>query len=161
MDYSKINKNAVIAWLIGRIIFLLIFLGIYLPVVYKFIMPKFGYITMLKYGLNILSIVLILFLFINTFILPMIEYKEWKYKIKNDRIELINGVFIRNKVIIPISRIQFLEIEQGPIYRRFHLASLNIHTASDAHEIPALTLEEANDISEKLKEIIEMSGNIE
>lgn len=161
MEYSRIQKNAVKAWIIGRTISLLIFFAIYLPIVYKLVMPHFGDIFEVKYGLNGLSILLVAFFFVNTFVLPMIQYKEWKYSIQKDRIELMHGVFFRNKVIIPISRIQYIEIEQGPIYRSFHLASLNINTASDVHEIPALTLEEANEISQKLKEMIEMSEDVE
>ncbi|MCT4617864.1 MAG: PH domain-containing protein [Marinisporobacter sp.] len=59
------------------------------------------------------------YLFANTFVFPLIEYKEWKYKIKEDQIELNYGVLIKTKTIIPISRIQYIDIEQGPIYRRF------------------------------------------
>lgn len=160
MEYSRIHKNAVKAWVIGRTILLLIFFAIYYPVVYKLAMPNFGTIFEVKYGLNGLSILLLTFFFLNTFVMPMIQYKEWKYSIQKDRIELIHGILLRNKVIIPISRIQFIEIEQGPIYQSFHLASLNINTASDVHEIPALPLKEANEISQKLKEMIEVSEDI-
>ncbi|MEA4988368.1 MAG: PH domain-containing protein [Anaerovorax sp.] len=161
MEYSRIQKNAVKAWMIGRTISLVIFFAIYYPVVYKLIMPNFGSIFEVKYGLNGLTIFLVFCFLINTFIMPVIQYKEWKYSIQEDRIELLHGVLVRNKVIIPISRIQYIEIEQGPIYQSFHLASLNINTASDVHEIPALTLEEANEISQRLKAMIEMSEDIE
>jgi len=161
MEYSRIHKNAVKAWMIGRIIFLAIFFAIYYPVVYKLIMPRFGDELTVKIGLNGLTLLFILFFLVNTFIMPMIQYKEWRYSIQEDRIELLNGVLIRSKVVIPISRIQFIEIERGPIYQTFHLASLNINTASDLHEIPALTLEEANEISQKLKTMIEMSDDVE
>ncbi|WP_206458157.1 PH domain-containing protein [Anaerovorax sp. IOR16] len=161
MEYSRIQKNAVKAWMIGRTISLVIFFAIYYPVVYKLIMPNFGSIFEVKYGLNGLTILLAFCFLMNTFIMPVIQYKEWKYSIQEDRIELIHGVLVRNKVIIPISRIQYIEIEQGPIYQSFHLASLNINTASDVHEIPALTLEEANEISQRLKAMIEMSEDIE
>lgn len=161
MEYSHIQKNAVKAWMIGRTISLVIFFAIYYPVVYKLIMPNFGNIFEVKYGLNGLTILLVFYFLMNTFIMPVIQYKEWKYSIQEDRIELLHGVLVRNKVIIPISRIQYIEIEQGPIYQSFHLASLNINTASDVHEIPALTLEEANEISQRLKAMIEMSEDIE
>ncbi len=161
MEYNKINKNAIKSWYIGRIIFLLIFSIIYGLLIYKLIIPNFVHVAILEYGLNILTILIGIFLLINTFIFPIIEYKEWKYIISNDKIELINGIFIRKRIIIPISRVQHLDIVQGPIYRKFGLATLRLNTAGSIHEIPALTNKEAEIISETLKNQIEKSGKVE
>lgn len=161
MEYSRINKNAVKSWLISRMIFLILFSFIDWGVVYKWIIPKYGHYQIIFYGSNIFSVLFIGYLFANTFVFPFIEYKEWKYKIKEDQIELNYGVLIKTKTIIPISRIQYIDIEQGPIYRRFNLTSLSINTAGGLHELPALELEEAEKISKNLKERIEMSGNNE
>ncbi|MFD3156045.1 PH domain-containing protein [Haloimpatiens sp. FM7330] len=161
MEYSRINKNAVKAWFIGRIIFLVIFSGIYLAIGYKFLIPKFGESITFKYVFGILSFLILGFFCVNTFIFPKIEYRQWRYLITEDKIELINGIIIRSKIIIPISRIQHLDIEQGPIYRKFGLACLKLNTAGASHEIPALTIDEAEELSEKLKQIVEMSDKIE
>ncbi|MCY6483138.1 PH domain-containing protein [Clostridium aestuarii] len=161
MNYNKINKNAVKSWFIGRMIFLSMFSVIYFIGMYKFLVPKYGDISVIKYGIDILSIVLIGYLAIYTFVFPIVEYKEWRYKICKDKIELINGVIIRQKTIIPISRIQHLDIQQGPIYRKFGMSSIEINTAGASHTLPALTNKEAEEISEKLKDMIEMSDKIE
>lgn len=161
MEYKKINKNAVKSWYIGRITFLLIFSAIYGLLIYNLVIPKFNHITSLIYGLNIFTVILGIFLFLNTFLFPIIEYKQWKYIILDDKIEMIHGIFIRKRIIIPITRIQHLDIVQGPIYRIFGLATLSLNTAGAVHEIPALTLKEAEVISETLKDKIEMSGNVE
>lgn len=161
MDYKQINKNAVKSWFIGRIIFTIVFLLIYGVIIYKFVMPNLTPGGMVSYILNGLTMIIAGFLLLNTFLFPIIEYKEWRYKIEKDKIELLYGIIFRKKIIIPISRIQYIDIESGPIYRKFNLAELKINTAGSSHEIPALTLSEANDISENLKEIIEKSGKIE
>lgn len=161
MEYSRINQNAVKSWLMGRCIFLVIFSIVYFIISIKFILPILGKYSFVKYIFLPLTIFIVIFLLVNTFVFPIIEYKEWRYKITEDKIELINGIFIKSKIIIPISRIQYLDVQQGPIYRNFRLACLSIHTAGSTHEIPALTLEEANQISTRLREIIEKSGSIE
>lgn len=157
MEYQQINRNAIKSWFISRIIFSLIFSVIYGGLVYKILLPKFGHFLFVQYGLNILSIILLVYLSLNTFVFPIIEYKQWKYVIKHDVIELNYGIFIKTKIIVPISRIQHLDINQGPIYRLFGLVCLDINTAGDDHEIPALTVSEANFISERLKDIIEIN----
>ncbi len=161
MEYSRIHKNAVKAWMIGRVIFWVVFFAVYYPVVFRLLLPKFGEVEAVRYGLNLLSIFFVCLCLIHTLLMPFVQHKEWKYAILEDRIELLNGVLIRSKIIIPISRIQYIEIERGPIYQLFRLASLNINTASDTHEIPALTLKEADELSQKLKTMIEIGDEIE
>lgn len=161
MEYRKINKDAVKTWVITRLIVLILLSTFYWLIVYLFVMPHITEMLALKYSLNIFGALLSLFLIINAFVLPIIEYKQWKYLINEEKIELYYGVITRKKIIIPISRIQFLDIKQGPIYRRFGLTCLTVSTAGSAHEIPALTNDEADVISERLKAIIEKSGSIE
>lgn len=158
MEYKKINQNAVKTWFITRFIVLIVLSTIYLLLFFLLLMPNFGDIIEVKYSLIFFGIFLFLFLLINAFVFPLVEYKQWKYLITKDKIELNFGVITKKKIIIPISRIQFLDIKQGPIYRRFGLTCLTISTAGSTHEIPALSINEANQISEYLKAIIEMSG---
>lgn len=161
MDYQKIDKKAIKAWILARSIFLIIFAGIYGFLSYKLgldFVDKFAYGPLVFYSFTILIFsVFIIF----TFVFPFIEYREWSYKILSDRIELKNGIFIKKRIIIPITRVQYLDINQGPIYRFFALSSLRLNTAGSMHTIPALTEEESEEISLRLKEVIEMSDNLE
>lgn len=97
MEYSRINKKAVKAWFIGRTIFLVIFSAAYLAIMYKVIIPKFVSISVIKSGLDILSFIILGYLCVNTFIFPKVEYREWKYLIGEDKIELISGIIIKRE----------------------------------------------------------------
>jgi membrane protein YdbS with pleckstrin-like domain len=58
-----------------------------------------------------------------------------------------SGIFFRSTIIIPFSRVQHCEIEQGPIDRMFGLAELSLYTAGGSSSdlsIPGLTLDKAN-----------------
>jgi membrane protein YdbS with pleckstrin-like domain len=103
-----------------------------------------------------LEFIIILFFVLYSFFWPFLEYKQWKYTISEDKIELIKGIIFRKKIIIPISRIQNLKIEQGPIQRIYRISSINIITAGGCHEIPAIPDEQAEMTSERLRRIIEM-----
>jgi membrane protein YdbS with pleckstrin-like domain len=158
---EKLNKNAVKCWVIGRLIFQIIFSAIMYVGLYMILLKIAGDIKEVKLGVYIISIVVELLLLLNTFVYPKIEYKEWSYSILEDKIELFKGLFVKKRIIIPISRIQSVNIEQGPIYRKFGLASVKLTTAGSVHEIPALTNNEAENITERLKNIIEMGGRLE
>ena len=44
------------------------------------------------------------------------------------------------------SRVQHVETSQGPLLRKYHLASVDISTAATVHTIPALDLREADEL---------------
>lgn len=156
MGYRSIGRNAVKTWMIGRVITSIIILTVYILINHLLIIPKFYHISMVKYLMNILGFIIVLISILDSFVWPFLEYQQWKYGIFEDKIELIKGIIVRKKIIIPISRIQNLKIEQGPIQRIYKITSINIITAGGCHVIPAIPVEEAEIISERLKRTIEM-----
>ena len=73
--------------------------------------------------------------------LPPRTYDAWSYGLDNRVLVLKFGIFWQTSVMIPLSRLQHLDVQQGPLQRRFGLATLVIHTAGTenaSHEIPHL-----------------------
>lgn len=153
MTYKRIDKKAIKSWIIARGSFLVVFGIIYFVCVYTFLMPIVDDVRE-KYIINIVSLLLVIYLILYTFLFPFIEYKQWKYSISKDKIELIHGIIIRKHIIIPINRLQFLDVNQGPIHRMYQLSTIRLNTAGGLHEIPALTNEEAKNISENLASVV-------
>lgn len=160
MTYNRINKNAIKSWIIARLITCTIIMSIYGVGIYMFLLPiiKDERLIYLIHGVTGL---LSLFLVSYIFIFPLIEYKEWRYAITDDRIDLFYGIFIRTHMVIPISRIQYIDVGQGPINRLHGIVTITINTAGGVHQIPALTDEEAKKISSRLTEIIQSGDHDE
>ncbi|WP_026700898.1 PH domain-containing protein [Salibacterium aidingense] len=77
----------------------------------------------------------------NIVYLPWIRWKIWRYQLHDKEIEVYRGIFIIKHTLIPMARVQHVDTEQGPIYKRFGLTAVMISTAAGTHEIPALTEE--------------------
>ncbi len=71
-------------------------------------------------------------------IIPYLRWRYWRYEIDVHEIDLMRGVLIRRRTLIPLSRVQHVDTSQGPILRWYKLASVNISTAATTHEISAL-----------------------
>jgi membrane protein YdbS with pleckstrin-like domain len=56
-------------------------------------------------------------------------YATITYKLTKDEMTWRRGVWFRNTGIVPYNRITNIDITQGPVSRRFRLASLKIQTA--------------------------------
>lgn len=160
MTYNRINKKAVTSWIISRLITCTIIMLIYGIGIYMFLLPiiKDERLIYLIHGVTGL---LFLFLVSYIFIFPLIEYKEWRYAITDERIDIIYGIFIRTHMVIPISRIQYIDVGQGPINRLYGIVIITINTAGGVHEIPALTDEEAKKVSSRLTQIIQVGDDDE
>jgi hypothetical protein len=73
------------------------------------------------------------------------RHAAWGYAVRADDLVLRRGLLIRRLTLVPVGRMQFVDIQQGPLDRWLGVANLRLHTAaaaSDAH-VPMLELEEA------------------
>lgn len=85
---------------------------------------------------------------------PYLEYKQWSYKITDTSICYNHGIYVKKFTAIPISRIQHLEIKQGPVLKHYNLSNIQIYTAGQSHDIVALLTSEAEGIVESINQII-------
>ncbi|WP_291652397.1 PH domain-containing protein [Clostridium sp.] len=152
-EYQRLNKNAIKSWIIARLIstFIISVILIGGRIFLSKVMDDFNAISFI---FTMASIILISILLINSFISPTIEYKQWRYKITNDKIEFTEGIYFIRKVIIPIIRIQHIQVNQGPINKFFNLYDISIFTAGGQHKIPNIDSKRAEEISEYLNEVI-------
>lgn len=91
-------------------------------------------------------VVAVIFTFVSVILLPKLRWNRWRYEVREQEIELQHGVFITRRRLIPMVRVQHIDTSQGPILKRYHLATVAISTAATIHEIPALDVVEAEEL---------------
>ncbi|HEY7499923.1 MAG TPA: PH domain-containing protein [Vicinamibacterales bacterium] len=72
---------------------------------------------------------------------PMLEYRRTSYVLDDRGIEIRSGVLWRAVTNIPRSRVQHIDVSQGPLERAYGLGRLVIYTAGTDHsriELPGL-----------------------
>ncbi|MGV3465666.1 MAG: PH domain-containing protein [Heyndrickxia sp.] len=94
------------------------------------------------YALGI--IIAAIYFIIKVIIIPNIRWKIWRYEVREKEVELQHGVFVISRTLIPMVRVQHVDTVQGPLLRRYRLASLLISTAATVHHIPAIDIDEAD-----------------
>ncbi|OFI07541.1 bacterial membrane flanked domain protein [Clostridium acetireducens DSM 10703] len=155
MEYNKLNEKAKTSWMLARAVTTII-VAVILGVCKWFFTYKLKIDFFIKLGgyINVIFIIIVGLLLLNTFIYPAIEYAQWKYRITKDKIEFSEGIYSITTTIIPIVRVQHIKIHQGPINKIFNLANLSIYTAGGNHDIPNIDMKKAEEISEFLKDKI-------
>lgn len=69
---------------------------------------------------------------------PAISYRHESYRVDHLGIEIRRGVVWRREITVPKSRVQHIDVSQGPVERRFGLGSLSIYTAGTDYAMVAL-----------------------
>ena len=64
-----------------------------------------------------------------SYVWPDARYRRTRYRVDQHGLTIRRGVFWRSETFVPRSRIQHTDVLQGPLQRRFELATLIVHTA--------------------------------
>ena len=74
------------------------------------------------------------------------------YAEREDDLLIRSGVMFRNMVVVPYGRMQYVDVQAGPLDRALDLAKVQLHTASPGTDaaIPGLTPVEAARLRERL-----------
>ena len=123
------------------------------------IMPPL--VALVLYGLHrwlgfhggwVIGVPLALFLLegISLVVLPQIDVRNWYYEIREDEVDTLHGIWIKERRIVPMSRIQHVNVNQGPVQRRYGLATVEYFTAAGRSEIPQLAIERAAEVRDQI-----------
>lgn len=60
---------------------------------------------------------------------PLKRFNARGYDISDDRLRVVRGLMFRKDTVVPFSRVQHIDVEQGPLERAFGIGRLVLHTA--------------------------------
>lgn len=78
--------------------------------------------------------------------------RSWGYAERADDLLVTKGLLWRQLVVVPYGRMQYVDVNAGPLDRRFDLATVQLHTAAAATDasIPGLVPTEAARLRDRL-----------
>ncbi|MGO4693848.1 PH domain-containing protein [Paenibacillus sp. 2TAB26] len=97
-------------------------------------------------ALSIFAISFIMF----TWVIPEMKYTRFSYELFDDELEIQSGLIFLSNVLVPMVRVQHVELESGPLMRKYDLASVSIVTAATTHRISGLKQTEAEQLKRKI-----------
>ncbi|WP_345718659.1 PH domain-containing protein [Kineosporia mesophila] len=80
------------------------------------------------------------------------QIRSWGYAERADDLLIRHGVMFRELVVVPYGRMQFVDVQAGPIDQVFGVAHIQLHTASAGTDarIPGLSAAEASRLRDRL-----------
>lgn len=109
-------------------------------------------------GLIIIPLALLLGYWV--WVVPQRRYDRWGYDAGSDRLRIERGYLFYSDTLVPYGRIQHIDVDQGPIERRYDLATLSAHTAGthgSTISLPGLKHADAVALRERIREYIKQA----
>jgi len=89
--------------------------------------------------------------------IPLLRYKYWRFTLMDEELFLERGIFNRVRTVVPLRRIQHLDVSQDVLEREFDLGKLIVHTAGTRSAdvvVPGLAYAEAEQFRDDLRNYI-------
>lgn len=110
----------------------------------------FDWPTWIQIGLIVLLVIDVVYSLID-----LIWFQKWKqerftYDVQPLEIQIHHGIITTHDVLIPMTKVQYVHAEQGPLLRKYGLHTITIGTAAGSHEIYAIEESFAKTLREQI-----------
>ena len=85
---------------------------------------------------------------------PARRFRRWGYHMDADELQVQHGLLTQVHTVVPLDRVQHLDIAQGPLERSFGVSRLIVHTAGTLHSqvlLPGLPRETAERMRDEIR----------
>lgn len=92
-----------------------------------------------------------------TIVWPRLRYRVWRFALRPEELYMEHGVITHVRTVVPLRRIQHIDVSQDLVEREFDLGRLVVHTAGSRSSdvvIPGLPLPDAERIRDEVKRFI-------
>lgn len=82
------------------------------------------------------------------------RWRRWGYAFTERELHVASGWLTRVHTVVPVSRVQHIDVSQGPIERGAGVATLSLHTAGTEGSLvvlPGISRERAEDIRDAIR----------
>lgn len=97
----------------------------------------------------VLAIVVLL-----TLVVPTLRARRWRWRLDDVELDLRHGVLTDVRTIVPVARIQHVDVRRTALAQMAGVAAVVVHTAAGTTEIPALTEHDATLVRDRIAGLI-------
>lgn len=97
---------------------------------------------------------------VHIWLVPSIRWRRWRYAVTEREIDLQHGLLVVTRTLVPMTRVQHVDTRQGPILRHYGLATVQIATAAGVQEIPALAVEVAEELRDRIAALAGVADDV-
>jgi uncharacterized protein len=86
-----------------------------------------------------------------------LRWRRWRWDVGEEGIDIRHGTLTERRTLVPWIRVQHVDTRRGLVEQTLNLATVVVHTAAGAHEIPLLAVREADALRERIGALARVS----
>lgn len=106
------------------------------------------------YPRGLLPILILALIVYPMLIAPPKKFRAWGYERQREELRIAHGIWTRVETIVPLARVQHIDIAQGLLERHYGVCRLILHTAGTMHNqvvLPGLARETAEGLRDEVR----------
>jgi len=84
---------------------------------------------------------------------PELRWRRWRWEVREHEVDIRRGTLTVTRTLVPMLRVQHVDTRRGVLEQLLGLATVVFHTAAGENRIPALRLDEASRVRERVAEL--------
>ena len=85
-------------------------------------------------------------------VVPRRRHQRYRWELREEELDLLEGVLTVTRTIVPITRIQHVSVERTAWTSVFSVVRVSVHTAAGKTTIPGLQAARADDVRDRILE---------
>ena len=81
---------------------------------------------------------------------PELRWRRWRWEVREHEVDIRRGTLTETRTLVPMQRVQHVDTRRDPLEQALGLATVVFHTAAGENRIPALPVEEAGAVRERI-----------
>lgn len=86
-------------------------------------------------------------------VVPQLRWRCWRWEVRDEEIELRHGALTEIRTIVPMARVQHVDVRRSFVAQRLGTADLVVHTAAGQTTIPMLPEAAAVEVRDRIADL--------
>lgn len=90
---------------------------------------------------------------VGVLVVPQLRWRRWRWEVRDEEVDLRHGAISEIRTIVPMARVQHVDVRRSLVAQRFAMADLVVHTAAGATTIPMLPEAAAVEVRDRIADL--------
>ncbi len=93
-------------------------------------------------------------------VVPTLRWRRWRWELREEELDLRHGLVTEVRTIVPISRVQHVEVRRTPLASSLGLSEVVVHTAAGTTEVPAMDEAAAVAVRDRIADLAQVPDDL-
>ncbi len=86
-------------------------------------------------------------------VVPSLRWRRWRWELHDEELDLRHGLVTEVRTIVPMSRVQHVEVRRTPLASSLGLSEIVVHTAAGTTAVPAMDERDADAVRDRIADL--------